>query len=176
MKKLFAAALLLAAGTLTAHAADAPRVVGNWTSNGDMAAARMGKGPFFDPSKLTLYNGEKVISYRIEVQDGRAFAGVIGTGDKEAPVTGVFQMDGKNFIFSDSFGSGFGTVDGTRIELCWADSLPDYVSAASVCAFTRRPATPDSPGSDNLRRRLSPLPAANAKPPAGFGGGFWESG
>ncbi|MFG1209933.1 hypothetical protein, partial [Xanthobacter flavus] len=69
-----------------------------------MAAARMGKGPFFDPSKLTLYNGEKVISYRIEVQDGRAFAGVIGTGDKEAPVTGVFQLDGKNFIFSDSFG------------------------------------------------------------------------
>ncbi|MFG1189694.1 hypothetical protein [Xanthobacter flavus] len=131
MKKLFAAALLLAAGTLTAHAADAPRVVGNWTSNGDMAAARMGKGPFFDPTKLTLYNGEKVISYRIEVQDGRAFAGVvIGTGGKEAPFAGVFQMDGKSFIFSDSFGSGFGTVDGTRIELCWADSLPDYVSAA----------------------------------------------
>lgn len=129
MKRIFAAALLLTAGALTAHAADAPRVVGNWTSNGDMAAARMGKGPFFDPTKLTLYKGEKVISYRIEVQDGRAFAGmVIGTGGKEAPFAGVFQMDGKNFIFSDSFGSG--TVDGTRIELCWADSLPDYVSAA----------------------------------------------
>ncbi|GLI20859.1 hypothetical protein GGQ86_001049 [Xanthobacter flavus] len=131
MKTIFGGALLLAAGTLTAHAADAPPVVGSWTSNGDMAAARMGKGPFFDPTKLTLYKGEKVISYRIEVQDGRAFAGVvIGTGGKEAPFAGVFQMDGKNFIFSDSFGSGFGTVDGTRIELCWADSLPDYVSAA----------------------------------------------
>lgn len=131
MERVFAATLVLAAGTLTAHAADAPRVVGSWTSNGDMAAARMGKGPFFDPSKLTLYRDEKVISYRIEMQDGRAFAGVvIGSGGKEAPFAGVFQMDGKRFIFSDSFGSGSGTVDGTRIELCWADNLPDYVSAA----------------------------------------------
>ncbi|QRG08255.1 hypothetical protein EZH22_08110 [Xanthobacter dioxanivorans] len=131
MKTIIAAALILGAASAAAGAAEPPKVVGTWKSNGDMAAARFGKGPFFDPAKPTLYKDENVISYRIELQQGRAFAGVVvGSGGKEAALAGVFQADGRSFIFSDAFGSGFGSVADGVIELCWTDSLPDYVSAA----------------------------------------------
>lgn len=137
--RIIGAALLAACGSFAAAAAEPPKVVGTWKSNGDMAAARYGKGPFFDPTKPTLYKEEAVISYRIDAQDGRAFTGVVvGTGGKEAAFAGVFRLDGKNFIFSDAFGSGFGSIDGGVIELCWTDSLPDYVSAACG-SFTHVP-------------------------------------
>lgn len=140
MKSILLAALIVAAGTSLAWAADPPNVTGVWKSNGDMVAARYGKGPYFDPAKPTLYRDENVISYRIDVQDGRAFAGVvIGTGGKEAALAGVFQADGRSFLFSDSFGSGLGSFSDGRIELCWTDSLPDYVSAACG-TFSHAPA------------------------------------
>lgn len=63
-------------------------------------------------------------------------------GDREGPkgkvekMVGAFRQDGKRFVFSVANGSGSGELNGDEMELCFNDTIPNYIAAA--CTVYKR--------------------------------------
>jgi len=120
--------------------ADQPvSIVGTWVPV-EHASARTGSSPYYGATtRPTLTTSMAAAwSYTFDSQDGRVFAGTASgpKGGSEA-VVGVFRHDGRRFVISTDSGSGDGEVEDDGLEICWTDSVANYV-AASCTLYERK--------------------------------------
>jgi hypothetical protein len=133
-------AFLFAGLSTTALAAEPFNILGTWVPVSH-AAARIGTAPTgaYDTAvKPSLVRDIALAwSYTFDKQDGAAFSGVSnGPKGKSVIAVGVFRMDGQRFVLSTEDGSATGEVTGDEIEVCWTDTVPNYIAAK--CTTYRR--------------------------------------
>ena len=138
--RLLALAALLTAAATPALAAEPFNILGTWVPVSH-AAARIGTAPTgaYDTAvKPSLVRDIALAwSYTFDKQDGAAFSGVSnGPKGKSVIAVGVFRMDGQRFVLSTEDGSATGEVTGDEIEVCWTDTVPNYIAAK--CTTYRR--------------------------------------
>ena len=137
--KLHMVAVSLLLSTSAGFAADIPNMVGTWKPTGDLAAAFAGAYPVSEKKLASPIFDAKGNQWtlRIDVQDGRAFAGVsIGPDGKEFTLAGVLRADLKRFVYSNDRGIASGEVMGDTIEVCWTDVI-EKVAGASCGTYKK---------------------------------------
>ncbi|MFG1428276.1 hypothetical protein [Roseixanthobacter glucoisosaccharinicivorans] len=139
-----AAVLLVLLGP--AYAADAPNIVGLWTPV-EHAGSNLSIAPMddmrlrVDTPHFSNRPGTEAWSVRIDTQSGRAFGGaVVSKGGKEQVLLGTFRSDGKRVVYATDFSSGDGEVSADSMELCWVDSVPNYIATACTTYERAKPA------------------------------------
>jgi len=116
---------LIAASATIAQAAELPNFVGTWNEIGPAAAAHIGKGAHGYVGGMA-FNTTKPLSLVIEKQEGRGFAGYLQLSDGyKDPFAGVVKHNGQEALLSGDHWTGTIDVDGSDIEFCVVDSLPD---------------------------------------------------
>ena len=124
--------------TIYKRAPVAFNMLGSWTPV-TAASARVGTSEVYNAPTLVM---EKATAqpwgYSIDQQDGAAFSGTAnGPNGKKHVIVGVFRMDGTRFVFSSDTGSGTGeVVDQNHIEVCFTDTIPDFITAS--CSTLQR--------------------------------------
>lgn len=138
MRSLAVAGAFLAALSIDAVAADAPNIVGTWTPTAH-ASARIGThSQYGSTAKPSLTSAtDAAFKWTIDTQQGNSFSGsATGPKGKVEELVGAFRQDGKRFVFSVANGSGSGELNGDEMELCFSDTIPNYMSAA--CTVYKR--------------------------------------
>ncbi|HQS08502.1 MAG TPA: hypothetical protein PLK13_06720 [Xanthobacteraceae bacterium] len=145
-----AAAVLL--GLLgPAYAADAPNIIGLWTAVAH-AGSNLSIAPMddmrlrVDTPHFSNRPGTEAWNVRIDTQSDRAFGGaVVSKGGKEQVLLGTFRSDGKRVVYATDFSSGDGEVSADSMELCWIDSVPNYIATACTTYERAKPAPAVAP-------------------------------
>ncbi|MEP9367104.1 hypothetical protein [Xanthobacter sp. VNH20] len=134
-----------------AHAADVPNIVGLWTPV-EHAGSNLSITPMddmrlrVDTPHFANRPGTEAWSVRIDTQNDRAFGGaVVSKGGKEQVLLGTFRSDGKRVVYATDFSSGDGEVNADSMELCWIDSIPNYIATACTTYVRAKPAQTTAP-------------------------------
>lgn len=136
-----------------AYAADAPNIVGLWTpvahAGSNLSIAPMDDMRLrVDTPHFSNRPGTEAWNVRIDTQSDRAFGGaVVSKGGKEQVLLGTFRSDGKRVVYATDFSSGDGEVSADSMELCWIDSVPNYIATACTSYERAKPAAPATPAS-----------------------------
>jgi hypothetical protein len=124
--------------TIYKRAPAAFNILGSWTPVA-AASARVGTSDAYNAPTLMLEKSTaQPWTYLIDQQDGAAFSGTShGPKGTKHVVVGVFRMDGNRFVFSTDSGSGTGeVVDQNHVELCFTDTIDNFVAAS--CSTLQR--------------------------------------
>ncbi|MFG1462895.1 hypothetical protein V5F77_08315 [Xanthobacter sp. DSM 24535] len=136
MRSAAIAGIVLFGFAAPACAADAPNIIGLWTptehSGSNLTVAPMDQMRVqADMPQFLSAPGNEAWSVRIDTQSGHAFGGaVISKGGKEQILLGTFRSDGKRMVYATDFSVGDGEASADRMELCWIDTVPNYIAVA----------------------------------------------
>ena len=132
MKKLMFAVATLACFGVASAADKTPNMLGEW-SNAEAYGTVMGYGSHHpkDEAKPDFRSRSYKISFVVDQQEGRQFAGRIVSDVHTEKFVGALTPDGKSGVMADEDGVyQFKLVGGNALEYCYSHTTKDLLIAA----------------------------------------------